>query len=188
MENLFSIGELAKYQNISKQTLIFYDKIGLFRPAWVDPDNGYRYYSAAQLDFLDTILIMKKIGFSLKEIQEHMKHYTIDSSLVLLRSQLTRIDQQIAEEDALYSKLPNPGKLNLLSRRSEPLSEASDALNQRNKSWRESLYKDLKTVYDSDAIYRPFAIECLIELNAALERQKKELLGDLILEDVADEE
>ena len=37
MENLFSIGELAKYQNISKQTLIFYDKIGLFRPAYVDP-------------------------------------------------------------------------------------------------------------------------------------------------------
>ena len=100
----------------------------------------------------------------------------------------TIIDQQIAEEDALYSKLPNPGKLNLLSRRSEPLSEASDALNQRNKGWRESLYKDLKTVYDSDAIYRPFALECLIELNAALERQKKELLGDLILEDVADEE
>lgn len=100
----------------------------------------------------------------------------------------TIIDQQIAEEDALYSKLPNPGKLNLLSRRSEPLSEASDALNQRNKGWRESLYKDLKTFYDSDAIYRPFAIECLIELNAALERQKKELLGDLILEDVADEE
>ena len=34
MKNMFSIGELAKYQNISKQTLIFYDKIGLFRPAY----------------------------------------------------------------------------------------------------------------------------------------------------------
>ena len=37
MENLFSIGELAKYQNISKQTLIFYDKIGLFRPITLFP-------------------------------------------------------------------------------------------------------------------------------------------------------
>ena len=42
MKNLFSIGEVSKYQNISKQTLIYYDKIGLFCPAWVDPDNGYR--------------------------------------------------------------------------------------------------------------------------------------------------
>ena len=57
MEDYFSIGELSSYQNISKQTLIFYDKIGLFRPAYVDPGNGYRYYSASQLDELDTILI-----------------------------------------------------------------------------------------------------------------------------------
>ena len=41
MKNLFSIGELSKLQNISRQTLIFYDKIGLFRPAYTDPDNGY---------------------------------------------------------------------------------------------------------------------------------------------------
>lgn len=50
MKNLFSIGEVSKYQNISKQTLIYYDKIGLFRPAYVDPDNGYRYYSPKQSD------------------------------------------------------------------------------------------------------------------------------------------
>ena len=49
-KNLFSIGELSKQQNISRQTLIFYDRIGLFSPAWVDPENGYRYYSASQLD------------------------------------------------------------------------------------------------------------------------------------------
>ena len=28
MKNLFSIGELSKLQNISRQTLIFYDEIG----------------------------------------------------------------------------------------------------------------------------------------------------------------
>ena len=50
MKDMFSIGELARYQNISKQTLIFYDKIGLFRPAYVDPDNKYRYYKASQID------------------------------------------------------------------------------------------------------------------------------------------
>ena len=84
MKNLFSIGELSKYQNISKQTLIFYDKIGLFCPAYVDPNNGYRYYSSSQIDYLDTILIMKKIGFSLNEIKEHMQHYNIDTSLAAL--------------------------------------------------------------------------------------------------------
>ena len=107
MENLFSIGEVSKYQNISKQTLIFYDKIGLFCPAFVDPNNGYRYYSASQIDYLDTILIMKKIGFSLKEIKEHMQDYNIDSSLIVLRKQMTVIDQRIQELQLIRSRVLN---------------------------------------------------------------------------------
>lgn len=79
MNSFFSIGELSKLQNISRQTLIYYDKIGLFCPAYTDPGNGYRYYSASQLDYLDTILILKQIGFSLEEIKAHMAHYTIEN-------------------------------------------------------------------------------------------------------------
>lgn len=105
MENLFSIGEVARYQHISKQTLIFYDKIGVFRPAWVDPSNGYRYYSASQLDYLDTILIMKKIGFSLEEIKTHMAHYDLDSSLAMLRRQLQVIDEKIGELQLIRSRV-----------------------------------------------------------------------------------
>lgn len=105
MDNLFSIGELSKYQNISKQTLIFYDKIGLFRPAYVDSKNGYRYYSSKQIDYLDTILIMKKIGFSLAEIREYMQQYTIDSSLVTLKNQVAAIDRQIEELRLIRSRL-----------------------------------------------------------------------------------
>ena len=107
MENLFSIGEVARYQKISKQTLIFYDKIGLFRPDYVDPGNGYRYYSAKQLDYLDAILIMKKIGFSLSEIKEHMQHYTIDSSLDAMKNQLSVIDSRIQELYMIRSRLVN---------------------------------------------------------------------------------
>ena len=106
-DDLFSIGEVARYQNLSKQTLIFYDKIGLFRPAWVDPDNGYRYYSASQLDQLDTIIIMKTIGFSLAEIREHIRHYNIDSSLAALRRQLTVIDRQIEQLRQIRSRVQN---------------------------------------------------------------------------------
>ena len=103
MKNYYSIGELAGYQNISKQTLIFYDKIGLFRPAYVDPSNGYRYYSPKQIDFLDTILIMKKIGFSLEEIREHMKNYNLENSTTLLRGQMEVLDEQIRELQMIRS-------------------------------------------------------------------------------------
>lgn len=105
MDNYFSIGELSHYQNISKQTLIFYHKLGLFCPAYVDPENGYRYYSAAQLDELDTILILKKSGLSLNRIKELLEHYTTSSSLGMLREQLGVIDQQIKELGLIRSRL-----------------------------------------------------------------------------------
>ena len=105
MNDMFSIGELAGYQNISKQTLIFYDKIGLFQTAYVDPNNKYRYYTAKQIDYLDTILIMKEMGFSLGEIQEHMKNYTIDTSMIALRKQLTVLEQQITHLQLVRNRL-----------------------------------------------------------------------------------
>ena len=43
MEIRFTVGELAKLGGLSKQTLIFYDREGVFRPSYVDPANGYRY-------------------------------------------------------------------------------------------------------------------------------------------------
>lgn len=105
MNNLFSIGEVSKYQNISKQTLIFYDKIGLFKPYYINPNNGYRYYSAEQLDYLDTILIMKTIGFSLEEIKHYMKTYNIDNSISLLKNQLNVINKKINELSLIKSRL-----------------------------------------------------------------------------------
>ena len=105
MNSYFSIGELSKHQNISRQTLIYYDKIGLFCPAYTDPSNGYRYYSSAQLDYLDTILILKKIGFSLEQIKEHMKNYTMESSIAALQKQLVVISRRMEELQMLKSRI-----------------------------------------------------------------------------------
>ena len=105
MKDMFTAGEVAKFQNISKQTLLFYDKIGLFKPAYTDENNGYRYYSARQLEYLDAILIMKKIGFSLDEIKNHMKNYNMEKSLIFLKEQLNVIDDRINELTLLRSRV-----------------------------------------------------------------------------------
>ena len=45
-----------------KQTLIFYDKAGVFCPREKDPHNGYRYYTEDQLELLDHILMLQGYG------------------------------------------------------------------------------------------------------------------------------
>ncbi len=74
MHQLFSIDEFSRLQNISRQTLNFYDKIGLFCPAYIHPNNGYRHYNAYQLNELDPICIMKRIVFSLEVIKSRIEH------------------------------------------------------------------------------------------------------------------
>lgn len=43
MSTYISISEMAKLHGITRQTLIHYDNIDLFKPAKVDT-NGYRYF------------------------------------------------------------------------------------------------------------------------------------------------
>ena len=42
-EILLSIGELAGICNITPKTLRHYDKLGLLKPAKINPQNGYRF-------------------------------------------------------------------------------------------------------------------------------------------------
>lgn len=105
MKDFFSIGELAGYQKISKQTLIFYDKIGLFKPAYTNPETGYRYYSAMQLDTLDTIVVMKTIGFSLDEIKTYMANRNFETSRERFRRQIDVIDHKLETLTAIKKRL-----------------------------------------------------------------------------------
>ena len=51
------------------------------------------------------LLMMKEMGFSLREIREHMKNYTIDTSLIALRKQLTVLEQQITYLQLIKNRL-----------------------------------------------------------------------------------
>ncbi len=105
MESYLTAGEMAKIQCISKQTLIFYDKIGLFSPSHIDPHNGYRYYAASQIDELDAILLLKRIGIPLKEIRKEMQNYSTLSSIETLNKQINKIDNQIKELKKLKNQM-----------------------------------------------------------------------------------
>ncbi|NDJ34769.1 MAG: MerR family transcriptional regulator [Chloroflexi bacterium] len=65
---MFRIGEFSKIAQVSGRLLRYYDQIGLFSPARVDPESGYRYYSAQQLPQLNRILALKDLGLSLDQI------------------------------------------------------------------------------------------------------------------------
>lgn len=67
---MYKIGDFSWLCQVSVKTLHHYDDIGLLRPALVDQENGYRFYSAEQLARVRLILNLKAFGFSLEQISE----------------------------------------------------------------------------------------------------------------------
>ncbi len=72
MENLLSIGEVAKIRNINVQSLRYYEKLGILLPAYIDPRTGYRYYSLEQIMILDTIILCIDLGIPLKKLKNYV--------------------------------------------------------------------------------------------------------------------
>lgn len=88
---MFSIGEFARLGGVSVRTLRHYDEIGLLHPAAIDPDTGYRGYSAAQLRQLNRIMALKELGLSLSQVNRTLGGITLDElrgMLILRRAQL----------------------------------------------------------------------------------------------------
>ena len=96
---MFSIGEFARLGGVSARTLRHYDEIGLLRPAAVDPDTGYRGYSAAQLGRLLG-------GITLDELRGMLalRRAELENELHQRGSQLLGIEarlRSIAREDGM---------------------------------------------------------------------------------------
>lgn len=60
------IGEFAERTGISKDTIRYYEKIGLLQPEII---NKYREYNNNDVILIETIIKLKQTGFSLLEVK-----------------------------------------------------------------------------------------------------------------------
>ncbi|MEM7126806.1 MAG: MerR family transcriptional regulator [Chloroflexota bacterium] len=85
---MVTIGKLAKQFNISRSTLLYYDKIGLLKPSG-RTSADYRIYTHEDVDRMAQISLYKEAGLSLDEIAEILDSLDDQLSGVLER----RLDQ-----------------------------------------------------------------------------------------------
>ncbi|ASU23296.1 Zn(2+)-responsive transcriptional regulator [Vibrio qinghaiensis] len=99
---MFQIGELAKRCKVSTDTLRFYEKNALIKPAGRS-ESGYRLYNQKNQQQVSFILKAKELGLSLDEIKEllEIKLEATEHSCAEVKSitsaKLVVIDQKIAE-------------------------------------------------------------------------------------------
>lgn len=94
------INEFAKLTGVSVRTLHYYDEIGLLKPAFVDAQNGYRFYDENSLLIMQEILFYRELDFPLKSIRNIMSSPDYDKQkalseqrklLILKKERLERI-------------------------------------------------------------------------------------------------
>ena len=86
-----TIGQFAALHGINKKTLMWYDETGLFKPAAINPENGYRYYNYYQSPVLETILLLRELDVSISEIQEFMQNRSAESLKCLLDEKINAL-------------------------------------------------------------------------------------------------
>lgn len=67
--HMYTIGQVARKYLLSRSTLLYYDRIGVFSPSGRSEAN-YRLYSGADLKKLDRIMLYRSAGLSLESISE----------------------------------------------------------------------------------------------------------------------
>lgn len=93
---MYTISEMANIFGVSRQTLIYYDKIGLFGPAEVN-EKGYRFYSPTQIPLMRLICMLRDLGVDLDEITRLTSSYDVAEMARKLQERVSELDDQIAE-------------------------------------------------------------------------------------------
>lgn len=142
MEKFYSIQEVSQKLGISKDTLRYYDRIGIISPS--RDDNRYRKYSGNDLINLMNIQIMQYADFSLDEIKK---------KFIGIRK-MENIESAYCEDVAMFLEAKNAEtrmKITHLEKVSKLLDMAAETLRNFNKESDQGLaefvlelYKDIR--------------------------------------------
>jgi DNA-binding transcriptional MerR regulator len=95
--NKLSIGKMAEFNQVSVQTLRYYDKIGVLIPKYIDEKTRYRYYDISQSARLNMIKYMKTIDIPLVRLKKLLDKRDLDQIFYTLSEQSEKLDSKIAE-------------------------------------------------------------------------------------------
>ena len=107
MKTKLKIGEFSQLMQVTVKTLRHYEQKGLLLPYEVDEWTGYRYYSIEQMQRLNIIRQLQRLGFSLDEIKELCEEGTHMPSIEQLNEKIEETERQLQQLVARRSQLLN---------------------------------------------------------------------------------
>lgn len=93
MKKYYKIGEMSKIYGIGKDSLIYYEELGIIKP--VRDNNGYRLYDIKDAWQLNLIKELREFDIPMKRIKEYLQNRNLDSTKKILEEEIKIIDSEI---------------------------------------------------------------------------------------------
>ncbi|MBM7632400.1 MerR family DNA-binding transcriptional regulator [Geomicrobium sediminis] len=101
----FSIGEVSKLKNVTIKALRYYHTIGLLSPVYVNPDNGYRYYTMGQFIYIDIIKLCQQSNVTIKEIKVLFEKADTNELKLFLEKKSKEIEEEMVSLEQLQKRI-----------------------------------------------------------------------------------
>lgn len=95
MKEYYKIGEISKIYGIGRDSLMYYEEIGILKP--FRDKNGYRMYSISDIWRLNLIKELRSLNFSMKKIKAYLDDRNIETTNKILNEEINLIDEKIRE-------------------------------------------------------------------------------------------
>ena len=91
---LQTIGQISKKYSISIQTLRYYEEIGLIQSTRND-GNAYRFYDETVIKKIHSIIFLRKLRISLKQIKEILNNKSATATVGIFERNISELDEEI---------------------------------------------------------------------------------------------
>ena len=106
-EEFFTIGQVFNLTDIPESTLRYYDRKNLLKPSFRNPETGYRYYMAEDINKLKFIKAIREMDVAIEEIRELMNENKTEKIEQLIMKQIVISKQRLEEAQKNISDMEN---------------------------------------------------------------------------------
>jgi DNA-binding transcriptional MerR regulator len=124
-----TVGDFSRATHLSVKTLHHYHQAGLLEPAAVNPDTGYRYYSAGQIPTAQVIRRLRDLEMPVADVKAVLAAPDAAARNALIAAHLNRLEAELAQTrtavESLRSLLQPPEGPAAIEHRSVPAIAAA---------------------------------------------------------------
>jgi DNA-binding transcriptional MerR regulator/effector-binding domain-containing protein len=100
-----TVGDFSRATHLSVKTLRHYHQVGLLEPAAVNPDTGYRYYSAHQIPAAQVIRRLRDLEMPVADVKAVLAAPDAPARNALIAAHLDRLEAGLAQTRAVVESL-----------------------------------------------------------------------------------